>query len=254
MKIMNTFRLISRTIAVYGCVLLTMFLVSCEEIGGAAWERPDDMSPYIPDYCMTFTGSWSISGNTAYFNIEPRVIADFDYWQLEIKSIDYYIDNTLIKTDTEEPYSLVYTAPALSEGRHQLVASVKIENLVNHKEIVVNPTKDFEITSASQPDMPNGQGMTISASWSKSGNNVYFNISNVKIWDSLVDSGWTLTSVNFYFDDELIDTAYEEPFSLTYMARNLYKGMHYLIIQGKVVNTFNSQEVELFKKIEIEIS
>lgn len=251
---MNTFILNSRTIAICGCALLTTALVSCEEIGGETWERPDDMSPYIPDYCMSFTGSWTVSGNTAYFNLEPRVIADFDYWQLKIKSIDYYIDNTLIKTDTEEPYSFVYMAPALSDGIHQFVAKVKIEDLVNHKEIVVSPTKEFEIASSSQPDTPNGQGMTVSASWSKSGNNVYFNISNVGVWKSLADEGWRLTSVSFYFDEKLMGMAYEEPFSFIYTARDISKGMHYFIIKGKAVNTFNDQEVEMVKKYEIEIS
>ena len=95
--------------------------------------------------------------------------------------------------------------------------------------------------------------MTYSAGWSKSGNNVYFNIDNVGIWSSLVDSGWALASVSFYFDNELIDTVYEEPFGITYTAKDLSKGKHYFVTKGKVVNVSNSQELELVREIEIDM-
>ena len=71
------------------------------------------MQPYIPDYCIGTNGSWYVSGSIASFNLEPRVYADFDFWQLEIVSIEYYIDDELVKTDKQEPYSFVYTAVGL---------------------------------------------------------------------------------------------------------------------------------------------
>lgn len=248
---MNIFKFISRILLFAAVLSVTTTLVSCEEIGGETWERSDDLSSYIPDYCITFTGSWSISGSIASFNLEPRIFADFDYWQLKIKSIDYYIDETLIKTDTKEPYSFIYTALELSEGQHRLVAKVKIEDLVNHREIVIFPVKDFEVKPSSQPDSSNG--LMYSAGWSKSGNNVYFNIENVGIWSSLVDSGWRLASVSFYIDSELIDTVYEEPFGFAYTAKDLSKGKHIFIIKGKVANVSNAQELELVRKIEIDM-
>lgn len=248
---MHIFKFISRTLLFAVGLSLTTILVSCEEIENETWERPEDISAYIPDYCVTFSGSWSISGNIASFNLTPSIFADLDYWQLKIKSIDYYIDDVLIKTDTKEPYSFVYTSPILSEGRHQLVAKVNIEDLASHKEYVISPTKEFEIESSSQPDTSNG--LIYSASWSKSGNNAYFNIDKVGIWSSLTDSGWTLTSVSFYFDDELINTVYEEPFGISYTARDLSEGKHYFIIKGKIVNASSAQELELVRKIEIDI-
>lgn len=248
---MNIFKFISKTTLIAVVSSLMMVFVSCEEMESEIWERPNDLSSYIPDYSVALNGSWSLSGNTASFNLEPHVFADFDYWQLKIKSIDYYIDDDLIKTDTKEPYSFVYTAPMLSEGRHLLIARVKIEDLVNHKEIVISPTKDFEVKASSQPDASNG--LSYSASWSKYGNNAYINIDKVGILSSLSDSGWTLASVSFYLDEELIDTIYEEPFGITYTAKDLGEGKHYFYIKGKVVNTSNSQELELIREIEIDI-
>lgn len=248
---MNIFKLISKILLFTVVVFSITIAISCEKIEDNTWERPNDMSSYIPDYSIILTGSWSVSGDIANFDLEPRIFADFDYWQLKIKSIDYYIDETFIKTETKEPYSFVYTVPKLSEGQHQLIAKIKIEDLVNHREYVISPTKDFEVKPYSQPDSSNG--LMCSASWSKSGNNIHFNINKISIWSSLVDSGWTLTSVRFFFDNELIDTIYEEPFGITYTAKNLNKGKHYFIIKGIIVNASNAQELELVKEIEIDI-
>lgn len=247
---MNIFKSISKV--VLSVIVLSSIMVSCEEIENETWERPDDLSSYIPEYCILFTGNWSVSGNLANFNLEPSVFADFDYWQLKIKSIDYYIDETFIKTETQEPFSFTYTTPILTEGKHQLIAKVKIEDLVNHNEIVISPTKDFEVESSSQPDASNG--LTYSASWNNSDNNIYFHIDEVGLWSSLIDSGWTLASVSFYFDNNLINTSYEEPFGIAYTAKDLSKGKHYFTIKGKAVNISSSQELELTREIEVEIS
>ncbi len=248
---MNIFKHISKMLLFAVTLPFTTALVSCEEIGGETWERPDDMSSYIPDCSIMLTGDWSISGSIASFNLKPSIFADFDYWQLKIKSIDYYIDEILIKTDTKEPYSFIYTAPNLSEGQHRLVAKVKIEDLVSHRECTIFSTKNFEVDPSSESDPSNG--LIYSANWSRSGNNVYINIDNIDIWSPLVDSGWTLTSVSFYIDTELIDTVYEEPFGITYTAKDLSKGKHHFIIKGKIVNVSIAQELELVREIEIDI-
>lgn len=248
---MKKIKIVLKTLLFTIAAFCAATLVSCEKIEGEMWERPDDLSSYIPNYSISFTGSWSVSGNIASFNIEPYVFADFDYWQLRIKSIDYYIDDVFIKTDMQEPYSFNYTAPGLSVGHHQLIANVKLEDLVNHKEIVISPAKDFEVESSSQPDT--SDGLLYNASWSKSGNNIFFNIEYIRVWSLLTESGWTLTTVSFYFDDNLIETLYNEPFNFTYAARDLSQGNHYFVLKGKIVNTLNAQEMELTREIEVTI-
>lgn len=248
---MNIIRFISKTLLLAVTCSSMTALVSCEGIEGEIWERPNDLSSYIPDYCVSLTGSWSASGNSASFNIKPSISADFDYWQLRIISIDYYIDDVFIKTETQEPYSFDYTAPGLSAGHHQLIANIKIEDLVNHNEIVVSATKDFEVGSSSGPDT--SEGLLYSASYSKSGNIVYFDINDIRIWSPLASSGWILTTVSFYLDDILIETLNEGPFNFAYTARDLSQGNHTLIIKGKIVNTSNAQEMELIGNMEVTI-
>ena len=123
--------------------VMAFLFVSCED--DESWERPSDMKLYIPDYCIAILGSRSVSGSMASFNLEPRVHADFDFWQLKIVSIDYYIDEELIETDLQEPYAFVYTAEGLSKGIHKLILKVKINDMVSGEDIVISPTIEFEI-------------------------------------------------------------------------------------------------------------
>lgn len=131
------------------CLFMTSMLVTSCSSDEDDWERPDDMTPYVPDYSIAFTGfrttSWSASGGTAVFDLKLYIRADFDYWQLQMVSISYYIDNKYVLTATEEPYSFVYTATGLTRGTHKLVGRTRIKDLVNDKEIIINPSMEFEI-------------------------------------------------------------------------------------------------------------
>lgn len=116
------------------------------------WERPDDMTAYVPDYSVSLLGSgstystyWGVSGGTAKFDSRPYFRADFDYWQLQVVSISYYIDEKFAQTATEEPYSFVYTATGLTRGTHKLIGRTRIKDLTNGKEIIINPSMEFEV-------------------------------------------------------------------------------------------------------------
>ena len=130
------------------CLIVALFTAStlffaCED--SESWERPSDMTPYIPDYCIGTNGSWYVSGNMARFNFKPHVYADFDFWKLKVVSIDYYIDDELVQTDKQEPYSFIYTAVGLSTGVHKFIMKVKIKDMVSGKDITISPTKEFEV-------------------------------------------------------------------------------------------------------------
>ena len=227
----------------------SLLLFSCED--DESWERPSDMTPYIPDYCIGTSGNWYVSGSIASFNLEPRVYADFDFWQLKIVSIDYYVDNELVQTDKQEPYSFIYTAVGLDKGIHKLIMKVKIKDLVSGKEIMISPTKEFEV----KEDGASGSsgGLSMQASWSYSGTDVTFSIGSVGLTKTLVDNGWKLISVSYYLDEELVETVSEEPFGFHYTAKNLKRGKHYLSIMAKVSNPTNGKETELSSTHEVNV-
>lgn len=122
--------------------VVALGLVSCSE--GDEWERPEDMSPYVPDYIIGKSGTWPGSGPTAYFDVKPTIYADLDFWQLEIIAVEYYIDGELIKACTTPPYAFTYTATNLPTGQHQFVMQVRLKDLVSDKEITIRPaTEEF---------------------------------------------------------------------------------------------------------------
>lgn len=227
----------------------SLLFVSCKDNEG--WKRPSDMTPYIPDYCIGTDGSWYVSGSIASFNLEPRVYADFDFWKLKIVSIDYYIDDELVQTDRQEPYSFIYTAVGLDKGTHKLIMKVKIKDLVNGKEIIISPTKQFEI----KEDGASGStgGLSVQVSWSFSGTDATFSISSVGLTQTLIDNNWKLKSVSYYIDEELIETVSEEPFALHYTAKNLKRGKHYLSVIAQISNPVSGKETELSSTHEVSV-
>ena len=119
------------------------FFVSCEE--EEKWERPEDMSKYIPSNSISYSGSSYVSGNTVYLNFTPNIYVDIEYWNLEIESIDYYFDDKLIKSETEEPYSIEYRAKNLAKGTHYFITRVHFKDLTNGKEFYIDSTTEFKI-------------------------------------------------------------------------------------------------------------
>ena len=234
--------------SIVGLFVASSLFVAC---GDESWERPSDMTPYIPDYCIGTNGSWYVSGSIASFNLEPRVYADFDYWQLQIESIEYYIDNELVQADKQEPYSFVYTVVGLDKGSHKFIMRVKIRDLVNGKEIIISPTKEFEV----KEDGTSGDsgGLSMQASWSYSGTDVTFSISSVGLTQPLLDNGWQLNSVSYYLDEEFVETVSKEPFDFHYTAKNLKRGNHYLSVIAKISNPSNGKETELSSTHEVNV-
>lgn len=228
---------------------VSLLFASCED--KESWERPSDMKPYIPDYCIGTTGNWYVSGSIASFNLEPRVYADFDFWKLKIVSIEYYIDNELVQTDNIEPYSFIYTAVGLDKGVHKLLMKVKIKDLISGKDIMISPTKEFEV----KEDGTSGSsaGLSMQVSWSFSGTDVTFSINSVGLTQTLIDNSWKLKTVSYYIDEELAETVSEEPFSFHYTAKNLKRGKHYLSIIAKISNPVNGKETELSSTHEVNV-
>lgn len=245
---MNLFIMSNRSL-ITQLLTISLFLTACSN--DDSWERPEDLSPYIPDYSVGTNGSWYVSGSIASFNLEPRIYADFEYWKLQVKSIEYYIDEELVQTDTKEPYSFIYTAVGLTLGKHKFMMKVRIKDLVSGKETIISPTKEFDVTSDSSSGSTGG--LSMQTTWSYSGKNVSFTIDAVELTKTLSDNGWIINSVSYYLDDELIETTNEKPYSLHYTAKDLKRGKHYLRVMAQINNSTNGKETELATTHEVEV-
>ncbi len=221
------------------CVLSFIpFFIACDDDNN--WERPEDMTSFIPEYSIGTIGSKFVSGNIATFNLEPHVYADFDFWKLKIRKIEFYIDDELVETKTETPFAFQYSAVGLSKGKHKLIMKVFIEDLTNSKTIIIAPFEEFEIVS----DDTNS-GLSSQFSYSMSGKDVKFSINSIEVSEMLSANGWSIKTVDFYLDDKQIGTQSIAPFSFSYTAKDLNKGDHFLTIKANMYNQQNGKETEL---------
>lgn len=244
-------------------LIVMQAFVACEELV-ESWQRPADMSPYVSDDCVLTTGSWSVYGQTAAFNIEVVPFADFDYWQLKMESVDFFIDGGLVAKDGQAPFCFNHTAEGLDVGSHQLLMKVTLKDLVSGRDIVISPVKDFEIgTDDGEQGGGNLDGgdmapdpehsLSVSASWSYSGNSVSIIVSSVDLLPHLVDAGWKLLSVDFFIDDNSIGAVSVTPYSFKKTVGGLSRGTHYFKIKAKAVNSVNGEERELTSTSELRI-
>lgn len=247
----------SKTISEIIVLMLALLVASCDDLENN-WERPNDLVSFIPSDCVQLIGSFGVSGNIVYFDYTPKFYADFDFWNLKTTSIDYYIDDDLIITETKAPYSFKYNT-VLPKGKHQLKLNVKITDLVNHKEIVIQPTKEFEITtndsssSDGDSDDPFEDGLLMSAHYSYSDNSAYVDINSLELMSILTNSGWSIKEVSYYLDNQLIETVTEKPYDFNYHAVDLKLGTHLLAAKAKITNSINGNELYLINTFEIKI-
>lgn len=106
--------------------LSTCFSVSsCSEFNIGEYELTGDISELIPKSAYNLEKQNSVSSDGAtYLFYAPKMSSNFELWNLSIKSVDYYIDNKLTKTSTEEPYDFYINLSELPEGDHTLLAKI----------------------------------------------------------------------------------------------------------------------------------
>ena len=104
----------------------------------------------IPSYALPlrYSGTWSgINGQyTVSWKVSPIILPDLEYWELEIKQVDYYIDGEFKHTATVSPYEFEYKASGLSAGRHYIRAVYRLGRQ-GHDDITVESTREIVLGS-----------------------------------------------------------------------------------------------------------
>lgn len=106
-------------------------LSSCgyEETGD--WMQPEFKHIIPPQYgqiTMNFSSSSSSSSSSDYrnFSMTAEMTAlinePMKYWNLRIDKVDYYLDEQLIDSCTEEPYKVSYSHKTYPKGSHKIKA------------------------------------------------------------------------------------------------------------------------------------
>lgn len=128
-------------------IMLATSTPSCDEIGSeSAWERPDDLSPYLTtqafqtlySYSSYFTSNGTTdSGTTLVLNDTLLILPDMDFWQIKVAAVDYLFNDSLIYKAISAPFPCKQEIRNIQNGLHILKAKVQIEDLKNGNEYVV---------------------------------------------------------------------------------------------------------------------
>lgn len=192
-------------------VLITT--MSCEE-DYSNMSLPDNLP--IPSYAciLSFSGSTSSNGTTAdvSWKFEPLFLADFDFWKLSIKQVDYYLDDIHQYTATASPYTFRYTASNIPCGTHTVRAVYTITPK-NHNNIIIENSKSITVGTDGQGQYLIGNFWVDFDFYIKKGEPLVVTPHIVKEQSA---PECRIKKVEYSWNGMLIATKTSEPFSLNY--------------------------------------
>ena len=235
-------------------ILLGIFLFSlnsCEK-EESNWNRPTDISPYVPSDIIGLSGGFGCDGTYVDISYTISFWNRLDFWQLKVNSIEYYIDDELIESQEEEPYSIIYHGKNLSEGKHKFTIRANFTDLCSNKKFSVDKIKEFDIIAPNVQVDQSKVNLYTTYSMTTSSNSIWFNLQEVILSSELKNANWNITSVTYYLDEEKIGESSTEPFSFTYSAE-LSLGKHYIKLTANIHNSTTNQNETVERIIEAEI-
>lgn len=230
---------------------ISIIVSSCEK-EESNWKRPADISRFVPNECVLLSGSCGVANNTANFNYKISFVGDFEFWQLQVNSVEYFFDGVLVDHQDSSPYEVKYQATDLTKGTHSFTIRANILDMYSNINFSIEKNKEIDISSdGGNIDNP-ANSLYCSYSTSVSGDNVSFNISEVTLPYQLKNDNWEITAVSYYLDDKIIGNITEAPFAFTHFAK-LSKGIHQLKIRANIVNSVshNTDIVETIIETEV---
>jgi len=133
-----------------------------------------------------------------------------------VSKVEFYVDGSLVATDTASPYSTTVDSTTLSNGSHSLVA--KAYDAAGN--VGTSSTVSFSVSNSSGDTTP----PTVSATESGSSGTITLSAS--------ASDNVGVTKVEFYVDGTLVATDTASPYSTTYNSTALANGSHNLVAKA----------------------
>lgn len=111
-------------------------------------ELSGNVSKYFPSYCVNLNVSHNMSNKYFHMTAEPYFYFTPSDWGIVIDKVDYYVDDTFIKTETKSPFTVEYESSNWSVGAHEIRADISISG--KNIETFVLQTKKVIDNSSSQ--------------------------------------------------------------------------------------------------------
>lgn len=218
------------------CTLTINAFVSCNEDDEGEYKLTGDISSLVPEYSYNIESKVaSGSDGTNYLYVTPSLNDNFEYWGLRLSKVDYYIDNVLTKTVKESPFDLMVTASNIGLGDHTVTAKMTVEG-EECDDLILEKTDDFYISSFNSTTKTTA---AIYYDW-----NYVCKGETLHMTPSIIEDrspkGSRITKVMYYWDNVLIETKTQSPFTWDYIVNDEPETSHNIYIKVYYVTDNNT--------------
>lgn len=112
-------------------------------------ELSGKVDQYFPSYCVNLNVTYNMSNKYFHMNAEPHFYFNPAEWGLVIDKVEYYVDDTYIKTETKSPYSIEYDSSDWATGAHIIRADITISG-AKIETFVLQATKVIDNSSSQE--------------------------------------------------------------------------------------------------------
>jgi hypothetical protein len=197
-------------------ILVSMSQFSCISDQTGEYTLSGNIEKYIPDNSYSIVRS-TVNGSDGkqYLVVEPELNNNFSYWGLNIKKMEYFIDNKVVKIVESSPYQLMYNVDSLSIGLHNIEAKFTISG-ENCKDLVISKSDEFRVNEHGNISDNYGD-FFINYNFISKGEYLkvtpYVNVSRSA-------EKCQIKEVTYYWDNNLIYTTSVSPFNLNYQVND----------------------------------
>lgn len=216
------------------CAFLLLSLLSCDNENAGEYKLTGNIEHLIPSTAYKLNIYRSTASNGEQYRVySPYMSDNFKIWGLSIKKIDYYVDATLLKTITTDPYDLMINLSKLDEGAHSLLAKILVVGEYCN-DVTLEVKDDFFVLGNST--VTDFVDFYIDSNHVCDGGTLYVN----PILNELRSSpGTKIEEVKYYWDGKLVLTKTAAPFVWNTQVVNKDTEPHYWTISIKYTNASN---------------
>ena len=180
---------------------------SCSDFNIGEYELTGNISKYIPKSAYDLERQNSIGTNgDIYLYYAPKISSNFDFWNLSIKNVDYYIDGKLASTVTENPYGFSVNLSELTEGKHALLAKICVCGK-KCNDTYLEVTDEFE---AYPSHTQLYEDIYIDYNYVNEGEKL---VVTPILNESRSSPGCKINKIEYYWDNKLVETKTQAPYT-----------------------------------------
>lgn len=219
------------------CTVTAGIFISCsDDDNEGEYKLKGDISSLVPEYSYSIDSKVaSGSDGTNYLYVVPKLNDNFEYWGLKLTKVDYYIDNVLTSTIKQSPFELLLTASTIGLGNHSVKATMTISG-EECDDLILEKSNDFYISSINSSTKTTAE---IYYDWNYvcKGETLHFTPS---IIEERSPKGSKITKASYYWDNVLIETKTQSPFTWDYVVNDEPETSHNIYVKVDYITDNNT--------------